>query len=132
MRRIAHQHQLPEDGLDFMLHTFEILQEARKYYFQPYSEEHIREIKHMVAAYNALYPTRYAVRMEFTPFSVKSSTLRGYMETLLREQRGYRLVDHLFTLRLLSMLFPLLRRAGNGVIPDFMHKQAMGLEAVFK
>lgn len=132
MRKIARRNGLPDEGLDFMYHTFEILAEARRYYFLPYSKESAADLRQMVDAYKRLYPVRYSVRMELTPFKVSSRTLRIFMRALLREKRGYRAFDHVFTLRFLSLSFPLLRRLGGGVVPEFMHRQAMGLEAVFK
>lgn len=132
MRRIARREGLPDDGLDFMYDTFAILAEARKYYFLPFSEEQVAELRRMIDVYKARHPVRYSVRMELTPFTVGSKTLRIFLGALLREKRGYRAFDHVFTIRFLSIVFPVLRRMGNGVIPDFMHKQAMGLEAVFK
>ena len=132
MRRIARQEGLPDDGLDFMYDTFEILAEARKYYFLPFSEEQVDELQRLIVRYKARHEVRFSVRMELTPFTVRSNTLRIFLGTLLREKRGYRTFDHVFTVRLLSILFPVFRRMGQGVIPDFMHKQAMGLEAVFK
>lgn len=132
MRRMARVHHLPEEGLDVMYHTFEILAEARAYYFSPYSEEQVAELMQLIKAYKKQYPVRYSVRMELTPFHVDSKTLRIYLRALLREKRGYRAFDHIVTLRFLSILFPVLRKLGKGVIPDFMHKQAMGIEAVFK
>ncbi len=132
LRRIARFNGLPEDGLDLMYHSFEILAEARKYYFLPYSEEHVRYLKELIEDYKSRYPVRYSVRLELTPFTVNSKTLRRFLQVLLREKRGYRTFDHIFTIRFLSVLFPLLRKMGKGVVPEFMHKQAMGLEAVFK
>lgn len=132
MREIAKQNDLPKDGLDFMYHTFEILAESRKYYFLPYDEQQTQDLKQMIDAYKRLYTVRYSVRMELTPFKVRSKTLRIFLYTMLREKRGYRAFDHIFTVRFLSILFPVLKRMGTGVLPDFVHKQAMGLEAVFK
>ena len=132
MRSIARKHDLPRDGLDFMYDTFEILAEARIYYFRPFSEEHTEKLRTMIEAYQQKYTVRYSVRMELTPFTVRSRTLRIFLKTLLREKRGYRTFDHLITVRLMSLVYPVFNRLGRGVIPDFVHKQAMGLEAVFK
>lgn len=132
MRTIAHQEGLPDQGLDFMYDTFAILVEAREYYFLPYAEEHMEKLRLMIQEYAKKYPVGYSIRMELTPFTVRSRTLRVILKTLLREERGYRTMDHVFTVRLLSLFYPVFRRLGSGVIPDFMHKQAMGLEAVFK
>jgi hypothetical protein len=132
MRTLARQEKLPTDGLDFMYDTFEILAEARVYYFRPFSEEQTQHLRQMIQTYQERYPSGYSVRMELTPFTVRSRTLRVFLNTVLREKRGYRAFDHVITVRLLSLFYPIFRRLGRGVIPDFMHKQAMGLEAVFK
>jgi len=132
MQDMARRNGLPDDGLDLMYHTFEILAEARKYYFLPYDEAQIQKLTHLIDTYKHLYPVRYSVRLEVTPFTVNSKTLRIFLRVLLREKRGYRTFDHIVTLRFLSIVFPVLRKMGKGVIPEFMHKQAMGLEAVFK
>lgn len=132
MRRIAREEGLPDDGLDFMYDTFEILAEARKYYFLEFSEEYTEELQRLITVYKSRHAVRFSVRMELTPFTVGSNTLRIFLGALLREKRGYRTFDRIFTIRVLSVLFPVLRRMGTGVVPDFMHKQAMGLEAVFK
>ncbi|WFB35781.1 hypothetical protein P3T73_16640 [Kiritimatiellota bacterium B12222] len=132
MRSIAHKNELPADGLEMMYRSFEILAEARKYYFLPFNDETVAVLQQLIVAYKEAFPVRYSVRMELTPFTVDSKSLRLFLRTLLREKRGYRVIDHLFTIRFLSILFPVLRKLGKGVIPDFMHKQAMGIEAVFK
>ena len=115
-----------------MADTFAILAEARKYYFLPYRESNLAELHRRVDIYKTTYPTRYSVRLELTPFKVSSKTLRIFLRAMIREERGYRAFDHVFTLRFLSLFFPVVRRLGRNAIPDFLYKQAMGLEAVFK
>ncbi|MGA0369126.1 MAG: hypothetical protein ACO3N7_06715 [Kiritimatiellia bacterium] len=132
MRVLARKHGLPDLGLDFMYDSFRILAEARRYYFLEIDPEQLRRLQSLIDAYTEKYPVRYSVRLELTPFTLSSKALRIYLKALLREKRGYRAFDHVFTLRFLSLFFPVLRRMGRGAIPDFMHKQAMGLEAVFK
>lgn len=132
MRKLAREHALPDQGLDFMYDTFEILAEARKYYFLDYQPARTRKLNSLVERYVDRYPVRYSVRIELSPFTLSSKTLSIFLQALLREKRGYRAFDHVFTLRFLSLFFPLLRRAARGSIPDFMYKQAMGLETVFK
>jgi hypothetical protein len=132
MRKLARDHDLPDLGLDFMYDTFEILAEARKYYFLAYQPSRIQKLNTLIERYVEKYPVRYSVRMELTPFTLSSKTLRIFLQALLREKRGYRAFDHVFTLRFLSLFFPIVRRAARGTIPDFMYKQAMGLETVFK
>jgi hypothetical protein len=132
MRKLARQHDLPDAGLDFMFDTFAILSEARKYYFLPYKESDLDELHRWIDQYKETYTVRYSIRLELTPFHVSSKTLRIFLRALLREKRGYRAFDHVFTLRFLSLFFPVVRRLGRNAIPDFLYKQAMGLEAVFK
>jgi hypothetical protein len=132
MRKLAKQHDLPQDGLDFMVDTFAILAEARKYYFLPYDEKELETLYRLIEAYTETYDVRYSIRLELTPFQVSSKSLRIFLRAMLREERGYRAFDHVFTLRFLSLFFPLVRRLGRNAIPDFLYKQAMGLEAVFK
>jgi len=58
--------------------------------------------------------------------------LRLLLRLLLRRQRGYRLLDSLFTLRLLAWLYPRMGRWRRRLAPKFAKKQAMGLDALFK
>lgn len=132
MRKLARKNDLPDDGLDFMYDTFQILAEARKYYFLPYSPSQVEQLRVLIDAYALRYPVRYSVRMELTPFTLRSKHLRFYLQILLREKRSYRAFDQVFTLHLLSIFYPLLRRLSRNAIPNFIYQQAMGLEAVFK
>jgi hypothetical protein len=51
----------------------------------------------------------------------------------LREQRGYRLIDRVFTIRILSWLYPILETASAvKFLPAFSQKQAMGIDSIFK
>jgi hypothetical protein len=51
---------------------------------------------------------------------------------LLRKRRGYRIIDRLFTLGLLGLLYRLLRPAAGRSLPKFLRKSAMGIDTLFK
>lgn len=132
MKTLAQKHDLPPDGLELMEDTFALLAEARRYYFLPYSEGQVARMQGLIETYTQRHEIRYSIRLELTPFTLRSRHLRWILQTMVREKRGYRALDQVFTLRILSILFPLLRKLGNKAVPDFVHRQAMGIEAVFK
>jgi len=51
---------------------------------------------------------------------------------LLRKRRGYRIIDRLFTLDLLGLLYRLFRPAARRALPKSLRKSAMGIDAVLK
>ncbi len=58
---------------------------------------------------------------------------RGLMRRLfLRRQRGCRFLDSVLTLRLLSLLYPLLSPWRHRLLPKFARKQAMGIDTLFR
>lgn len=134
MRALAARRGLPDDGLDFMEDTFALLAEARKYYFLPYSDDVRKKLKAMKKAYKKKYGgSQYSVATDFSRVKMKRTRLRWIVALLFRYQRGYRLLlDQIFTVRLLSVVYPLLRKWPRRWSPKFARKQAMGIESVFK
>ncbi|NCC50108.1 MAG: hypothetical protein EOM20_02720 [Spartobacteria bacterium] len=132
MKRRARKLGLPEDDFDFQYATFEILAKSREYFFRPYDEGLIRELSAMVASYRVHYPTGYTVVLDFKPVRVARRLIRAVLRFCLRDQRGYRLIDRLFILKLLSVLYPLLNRFGAKRVPAFAARQAMGVESLFR
>jgi hypothetical protein len=63
---------------------------------------------------------------------VKRQTLGWISAVFLRRQRGYRLIDHILTLNLLGLVFRLFRPGRSKVVPKFLRKSAMGVEALFR
>ena len=51
---------------------------------------------------------------------------------LVRHKRGYRWIDHFFTIRVLGFFYPVLKRFRVRHMPKFARKQAMGIDTVFK
>jgi hypothetical protein len=51
---------------------------------------------------------------------------------LLRKKRGYRVIDHLFTLHLIGYLFRLFKPRDPKAMPKFLRKSAMGIDSLFR
>jgi hypothetical protein len=132
MRELASDLGLPVADIDFMYDTFEILAAARAYYFRDFTPAIVDRLTELRTAYQARHATRYSIHLDFRPLNLKRARLQKYLRLLLRQQRGYRLVDRLFTIRLLGWIYPLLRRRYGDVFPDFSRRQAMGIDSVFK
>lgn len=134
---LASQAGWPEDDLRFMRDTCALIHLARTYYFSPYNPELLQEILAAKKAYKAIWPrggrARYRIKIDFAPSPFKGRSLALFAKVMLREKRGYRRVlDHLFTLNLLSLLYRLFRNRSQGALPETMRNSAMGLDSVFK
>ncbi|RVU86505.1 hypothetical protein EOL70_03410 [Leucothrix sargassi] len=136
MRTQAEVLGLPVDDIDFMKDTLSILALAREYYYQPYDPEICKQIKRAKKRYKKKYPKslryRYAIQTNFDAFKLKPSFLHWSMTLLLRRKRGYRLVDQVFTVHLLSLLYRLVKRRRTKLMPKFARKSAMGVDVVLK
>ena len=134
---LAKEAHWPEDDLRFMRDTCGLIHLARIYYFSDYREELHDEIKEAKRAYKAAWPqedrARYRIKTDFSPSALQPRTLTLFSKVLLRRKRGYRRVlDHLFTLNLLSFLYRLFRNRSQEALPKTMRNSAMGLDSVFK
>jgi len=123
---------IPSEGLRFQYDTFEILAAAREYFFQPFSEAIVERLSRLKKAYEARYTTRYFIHVNFRRARIQRSHLRLILALLLRYQRGYRLLDKLFTLRMMMLIHPFMRLWHRRWVPEFARRQAMGLDAVFR
>jgi hypothetical protein len=135
MRELAREGNLPDQGLDFQRDTFEILAVLRELIFaEEGKRSHLAlRLENLRDAYRRKWKTRYAVKIKCVREPHRSRTpLRLLLRLLLRRQRGYRLLDSLFTLRLLAWLYPRMGRWRRRLAPKFAKKQAMGLDALFK
>jgi hypothetical protein len=132
MMQLARELGWSTQDFEFMRETCAILAAAREYYFREYTPEIRDRMTAMRAHYRASYPVRYSVHLNFNPVKIKTSRLRWYLGLLLRDKRGYRLIDRVFTIRILSWMYPLWHRFGSRHLPDFSRKQAMGIDTVFK
>ncbi|MBK1835158.1 hypothetical protein [Roseibacillus ishigakijimensis] len=134
---LAQEAGWPEEDLRFMRDTCALIHLARTYYFSTYNKELVKEIKAAKRAYKEAWPSegraRYRIKTDFAPSALKGRTLVLMSKLLLRRQRGYRRVmDHFFTLNLLSFLYRLFRNRSQEALPKTMRDSAMGLDSVFK
>jgi len=133
---LARDHDLPAGDIEHMRDLFGILLLARRYYLLPYDEEICAEIRAAKKAYKQRWPKtsreRYRIKISFEPLKVTGRTLGLATAILLRRKRGYRLIDHLFTLNLLGFAFRIFRPRDKRRMPKFLRKSAMGVDALFK
>ena len=136
MIELAKSAAMPVADIRFMRESFTLLALAREYYFLPYTLEIRLRIKEAKRRYKRLYPLgsryRYRVKTSFKPFRVKRRYLGWLANIVFRRQPGYRLIDRLLFLRLLSIGYFFLHRARPKILPKFARKNAMGLDTVFK
>jgi hypothetical protein len=132
MRALAAELGLPVQDFDFQYETFRMLAAAREYYFGIFGPDRVERLYALRAAYEAKYPAHYAVRLDFSRFRLPQYQLRLAFALLIRSQRGYRRLDRLLLIRLLSLLSPLLALRRRPAAGDRLTDQAMGLRAVLK
>lgn len=127
----------PVEDVEFMRDSFAILLLARRYYFEPPSAELQAQVMAAKAAYKERWPRsarqRYRLRTSFDALPVNARTFRWLVALVVRRQRGYRAVlDHFFTLRVLSWTFRLFRTRNEKALPKLARKTAMGVDALFR
>ncbi len=133
MREMAENWGLPARDLQFQYDTFKILAAARAYYFQEFNPEIIRKIKELTKEYRQTYSSRYAIRLNAKPMPLSRRLFKRGLRIILRDQRRYRVLDHLLTIRILAWFYPLLRRFSQNRLPTtFADQQAMGIDTVFR
>jgi hypothetical protein len=136
MIELAAQAGLPVDDLKHMRDLFGLIRLARRYYFLPFDEELADRLRQAKRDYKRRWPreirSRYRIKLNFEPFRLKRRTLAWIASVLLRRRRGYRLLDHIFTLNLLGIAFRLLRPRNPKALPKFLRKSAMGVESLFR
>jgi hypothetical protein len=127
---------LPLDDICFMKDSFEMMLLARRFYYLPWSQEMVDEIKAAKKRYKQSWPRttrqRYRIKTDFEPFRVKRRTLRLASMVFLRKGRGYRLVDHLLTLNLLALVYRIFKSRARKALPKFVRKSAMGIDSVLR
>lgn len=135
MRELAVQLNLPDEDIEYMYLTFEILALAREYYFLPYDDQVRERIRAAKKRYKKKYASsrpRYRVKTNFTRFFLRRRHLRWILRLSLRSRRGYRVLDYLFTLHLLAALYRIVVWVKPTIIPKFARKRAMGLDTLFR
>jgi hypothetical protein len=137
MKTLASKASLPLADIEFMEDTFSLLTLAREYIFSDESEAMVERIRAAKRAYKDKYPKRgtryrYRVKLDFTPLMLQPRYLRWGLNLLFRRKRGYRLVDRIVTLHLLSMIYRLIAKRRPQWVPAFAKESAMGVDVVFR
>jgi hypothetical protein len=132
MRAMALELGLPAADLEFQYDTFEILATVREFYFGANPASAVRRLLELKARYQARHAQRYAVKVDVTHAGIPHRRLKLLLRVLLRRQRGYRMLDRLVLIRLLSWLGPLLRLHQTRALPSIARRQAMGLHTVLR
>ena len=136
MKRLATELDLPVKDVVYMKRTFEILALARRYYFQPFDEDISRRLVKAKKKYKKTYPksarARYVIRLDFEPFRVRRRFIGWMTAIALRRRRRYRLIDHVFTIHLLAVVYRVVSTRRAHWIPEFARKSAMGIDTVFR
>ncbi|MBB5349904.1 hypothetical protein HNR46_000125 [Haloferula luteola] len=135
MVELARRADLPVDDLEHWRDLCGLLCLARRYYFLPFEEEIVSELRVAKSAYKKRWPKtvrqRYRIKLSFQPFRVKRRTLGWMTGLLLRKKRGYRIIDHVFTLHLLGFIYRAFKPRRKQDVPKFLRKSAMGIDSLF-
>lgn len=137
MKTLARDCGLPEEDIAYMKDTFEILALAREYYFLPFTEEIQQRLREAKSAYKKKYPkrglrARYRIKMDFKPLLLNRRHLSWAVGLLMRRRRGYRMIDRIVTLNLLSLVYRVIASRRPHWIPQFARESAMGVDVVFR
>jgi hypothetical protein len=137
MKTLAATAGLPVADIEFMEDTFQLLALAREYVFSDATEELQLRIRAAKKAYKAKYPKggsryRYRIKLDFTPLLLQPRHLRWGVALLFRRKRGYRVMDRLLTLHLLSLVYRIVAKRRPHWIPSFARESAMGIDTIFR
>jgi hypothetical protein len=134
MQQLAEAYQLPQLGLQFQYDTFEILATARNYIFGGADPETLKRLQRLKKRYRSTYQRRYAIKIRTgsSPRHRHLTYLPLLLTLALRRQRGYRLIDHLFILKLPAIVYPLVKRWRRWLFPKYARKTGMGIETILK
>ena len=133
---LGRQLQVCSDDLDHMHDLFALMNLARQYYLADDptpSQEAIVDAKKL---YKMRWPKtqrdRYRIKTQFTATAPSSRAFALACRLFLRQQRGYRWIDHLFILHPLALIYRLLRSKHSSLFPKAMNKLAMGVDTLFR
>ena len=137
MKTLASTAGLPVEDIEFMENTFHLLALAREYVFSDATEDLQLRIRAAKKAYKAKYPKsgpryRYRIKLDFTPLLLQPRHLRWGVALLFRRKRGYRVMDRLLTLHLLSLVYRIVAKRRPHWIPAFARDSAMGIDTIFR
>ncbi len=136
MRELATDAGLPEGDLEFMHHTFHILAVAREFFLFADTPEIRRQLESLVDEYAERYPHgdrhRYRVELDLDRFWISPRFVNWVIHLGARKRPGYRIIDQVLMLHLLSFVYRFIRKRRPHWIPEFARKSAMGIDAIFR
>lgn len=118
MIAIAESTNIPTRGLKLQLSTFEIIAQARDYFFSGDDQAGI-QLQQLKTRYKKRFKRNYSVFINLDAARVHRVPLRSILPLIVREQSNYRMLDQVLTVRLLGLLYPLARRFRHRIGPKF-------------
>lgn len=137
MIALAPRAGVPVADLEYMRDTFRLLALAREYYFTEFTPETEPRLREAKRAYKAKYAkrglrARYRIKTDFKPFWLHPRYLGWAAALLLRRKRGYRIIDKLLILHVLSVIYRVVAVRKPHWISGFAKESAMGVDVVFR
>jgi hypothetical protein len=133
---LSRQLQVCGDDLDHMQDLFSLMHLARQYYLADDPAPLQDCIVDAKKLYKIRWPKtqrdRYRIKTQFTATAPSSRALALACRIFLRQQRGYRWIDHLLILQPLAVLYQILRNRHASLFPKAMNKLAMGVDTLFR
>jgi len=116
MKMLALECNLPEADVEFMEATFDILVFSRDYYFRADSDVYRDDLEASVQRYREKYPRngsrqRYSVKLDLDPMPINLSFFRRIFQWRKRRKLGFRMIDEMIKLRVLSRFGFFLKRS---------------------
>ncbi|MBD3390510.1 MAG: glycosyl hydrolase family 67 [Chitinivibrionales bacterium] len=132
MRGLAGDLGIDQSMFDFQYDTFRLVATAREYFLGQWSAELGERIERMAHEYRNRYPNGFVIEHDFAPVRIKKRVIKAIFKLCLRRRPDYRTADSLFLLRLTGWFYPLVRVWERRRMPEFVQKQAMGIQVLFK
>lgn len=132
MSDLAKRYGITRHGLKHQAATFEIIAASCEYFFGPGDDEIKKQLLDLKSRYKKRFKRNYSVMINFEGKHVHRLPMRFASALMVREKRRYRMVDQVLTIRILGMLYPVVRRLRHRIGPKFAREQAMGLEVLLK
>jgi hypothetical protein len=132
MRKLTAELGLPAADIEFQHDTFQILAVAREYYFGDFDGEIVQRLRTLRDAYVRKHRVRYSVRLDFSPFPLPRRRIGLLLTLWMRNRRGYRLIDRLLMIGILSWLSPVLLLSRHKANAGLLNNRAMGIGTVLR
>ncbi len=135
LKELAGELNLAVDDIEHMCDLFTLAHHAREYYLTDDPSPWEIKIQSEKILYKNRWPkelrSRYRIKTNFANSGVSTKLLTPVLRLLLRDSRGYRIIDHLFVLMPLSVIYRFLRMRHPSIFPKALNKLAMGVDTLF-